>query len=77
MDQTSYAGKVKGLALLLGLGRRNFAKILNVDESTLRAWEQGKNLPTKKRRAEIDFLIDKCLTKQQRVIASSSRGVCA
>ncbi|RZK12949.1 MAG: XRE family transcriptional regulator [Flavobacterium sp.] len=74
IDQSSYAGKVKGLRLLLGLDRKGFASLMKVDESTVRYWEWGKNLPVIKRRKQIDALLEKYLKKVKFAISSWNSG---
>lgn len=40
------AARIHGLRVRLGLTQRHFADALNVSEKTVKAWEQGVNVPS-------------------------------
>jgi len=46
IDDTTFGGRITKFRIERGIGQRQFAKQLEINETTLRAWEQNENLPS-------------------------------
>ena len=56
-DHTTNAGKILALRSLLGVNQEGMSKVLQVDESSIRSWEQGKRTPSKRMQQKINYFL--------------------
>ena len=56
-DHSTYAGKVLALRLQHGVSQEGLGKILQVDETSVRSWENGKRNPSKRMQQKIDYFL--------------------
>jgi len=58
-DETTLSGRLKAYRWRNGLSYKRLGKILDVDGSTVCAWENGENFPPQKRLKKLDRLLKK------------------
>lgn len=56
-DLSTTAGSVKAYRYLNGLSQKSFAKIMNVDPSTVRLWENGERSLSKEKKSKMEQLL--------------------
>ena len=56
-DETNIWGRLQTYRWRNGVSRRDIARLLKVDTSTVRAWEKGLNMPSQKRIDQIEALL--------------------
>ena len=56
-DHSTNAGKILALRSLLGVKQEGMSKVLQVDESSIRSWEQGKRTPSKRMQQKINYFL--------------------
>lgn len=55
LDTSTFKGKIKEYRYVNGLSQKRFAKMMNVDPSTVRLWEEGKGSVSKIKKLEALF----------------------
>lgn len=60
-ETESFAGKIKQLRYSKGYSYKQLGTLLGVNATTVRGWEQAKNIPTKRHRHTVDTLIKSIL----------------
>ncbi|SFT05980.1 helix-turn-helix domain-containing protein [Mucilaginibacter polytrichastri] len=58
-DKKSLSGRLKAYRWINGLSYKKLGKLLEVDGSTVAAWEKGGNIPTIKKQKKIEMLLKK------------------
>ncbi|WP_199139921.1 recombinase family protein [Pedobacter sp. ASV12] len=56
-DETNFGGRIRTYRWRNGISRKDIARLLKVDISTVRAWEKGLNMPSQKRINEVEVLL--------------------
>jgi site-specific DNA recombinase len=59
IDETTFRGRLRTYRCRNGLSRKDIALLLKVDTSTVRAWENGINMPSQKKIDEMGALLQR------------------
>lgn len=57
IDTTTLGGKILQYRFIHGLSPGGFGRLVGADATTIRSWENGKRMPMKKKRRNIDKII--------------------